>query len=496
MLAVPGTRNRSHRLRQRRPRRPRHRRRRQAARAAQPRRAAARRRERRGGRGRDRAARRGWRRATSTATATSTSWWRATARRRSSCATTAATRTPGWSSIARGLNDNKTGVGTRVEVRAGGRFQRARRALGRRLPLAGAAVAALRPRAREVGGHRPPALADGRAAGRAGRRRPRHACAWKSWTARARPVRSSTPGTGARMRFQADMIGAGVIGQWAGPGARNVSDPDEYFLVEGAAPDDDGRLRFALVEQMEEVTYLDAARLLAVDHPRGVRVFPNERFTGAPPFPAFGVVQLRDAWAPVAARTSAERTSRRRVRERDGRYVRVPKTDLVGFAQPHHVELDLGPRAEAGVARLVLRGYTEYFYPRTLYAAAQRGLAPRASGAGGVPRRRVGEGRRPRHPRRPAALHGGRPRGRAAPRGAPRPHRLQHGGVLGPGPRGRRALGGRACGPRRSRRRRPTSATTASRAACAATPRSSTSTTRPPPAPTPAPPGCTRDTAT
>ncbi len=181
---------------------------------------------------------------------------------------------------------------------------------------------------------------------------------------------------GSRMRFQADMIGAGVIGQWAGPGARNVSDPDEYFLVEGAVPDDDGRLRFALVEQMEEVTYLDAARLLAVDHPRGVRVFPNERFTGAPPFPAFGVVQLRDAWAPVAAEDERGTDVTETVRERDGRYVRVPKTDLVGFARPHHLELDLGPRAEAGVARLVLRGYTEYFYPRTLYAAAQRGLAP------------------------------------------------------------------------------------------------------------------------
>jgi hypothetical protein len=107
-----------------------------------------------------------------------------------------------------------------------------------------------------------------------------------------------------------------------------------------------------------------------------VRVFPNERFTGAPPFPAFGVVQLHEAWAPVAAEDEQGADVTETVRERDGRYVRVPKTDLVGFARPHHVELDLGPRAEAGVARLVLRGYTEYFYPRTLYAAAQRGLAP------------------------------------------------------------------------------------------------------------------------
>ena len=142
------------------------------------------------------------------------------------------------------------------------------------------------------------------------------------------------------------------------------------------AADDQGRLRFALVEQMEEITYLDAARLVAVDHPRGVRVFPHERFTGAPPFPEFGVVQLADAWAPVAAEDERGTDVTGILRERDGRYARMPRTDLVGFATPHHVELDLGPRAASGVARLVLRGYTEYFYPRTLYAAAQRGLAP------------------------------------------------------------------------------------------------------------------------
>ena len=127
---------------------------------------------------------------------------------------------------------------------------------------------------------------------------------------------------------------------------------------------------------MEEITYLDAARLLAVDHPRGVRVLPEERFTGAPPFPSGAVVALAGAWAPVAATDDRGADATDLVRERDGRYVRLRRTDLVGFAEPHHLELDLGPRADAGVARLVLRGYTEYFYPRTLFAAAQRGLGP------------------------------------------------------------------------------------------------------------------------
>ena len=275
----------------------------------------------------------------------------------------------------RGLNDNKAGVGTRVEVRAGGRFQRGD-------VLSGAGYLSQPPLSLHFGLGRAPSAAIVRLLWPTGVLQDELDAAARA-TLRVEELDrkgSSCPilyaWDGSRMRFQADMIGAGVMGQWAGPGARNVSDPDEYFLVEGAMPDEEGRLRFALVEQMEEVTYLDAARLLAVDHLRGVRVFPNERFTGAPPFPAFAVVQLLDAWAPVAAEDERGTDVTDTVRERDGRYVRVPRTDLVGFARPHHVELDLGPRAEVGVKRLVLRGYTEYFYPRTLYAAAQRELAP------------------------------------------------------------------------------------------------------------------------
>jgi Flp pilus assembly protein TadD len=282
----------------------------------------------------------------------------------------------GWLVVdPRGLNDNRAGVGTRVEVRAGGRFQRADVISGGGFlsqgPLSlhfgvGAAKSASIVRLLWPTG----VLQDELDAAARGRLRVEELDRKGS----SCPILYAWDG--ARMRFQADLIGAGVMGQWVGPGVRNVPDPDEYLLVEGAAADSGGRLRFALVEQMEEITYLDAARLLAVDHPRGVRVLPNERFTGAPPFPAFGVVPLADPWAPAAAFDDTGRDVTDVVRERDGRYVRVRRTDLVGFAEPHHLELDLGPRAAGGVARLVLRGYTEYFYPRTLFAAAQRGLAP------------------------------------------------------------------------------------------------------------------------
>ncbi len=286
--------------------------------------------------------------------------------------------TNAWLTVeARGLNDNKAGVGTRVEVRSGGRFQRgdvlsgggylSQGPLSLHFGLGPAKAAGIVRLLWPTGVLQDELDAPGRATLRVEELdRKGSSC----------PILYAWDGT--RMRFVADMIGAGVMGQWAGPGARNVSDPDEYLLAEGVMPDGEGRLRFALVEQMEEVTYLDSARVVAVDHPEAIRVLPNERFTGAPPFPTFGIVQLADAWAPVAATDENGNDVTDIVRDRDDAFVRVPKIDLVGFARPHHLEIDLGPRAVGGVARLILRGYTEYFYPRTLYAAAQRGLAPEA----------------------------------------------------------------------------------------------------------------------
>ncbi len=41
-------------------------------------------------------------------------------------------------------------------------------------------------------------------------------------------------------------------------------------------------LRFG--EPMEEVNFIDQVRLVAIDHPEGTNVFPNERFLSETPF--------------------------------------------------------------------------------------------------------------------------------------------------------------------------------------------------------------------
>jgi hypothetical protein len=66
-----------------------------------------------------------------------------------------------------------------------------------------------------------------------------------------------------------------------------MPDPDEYVPVPGEVmARGEGGFEIRLTEELREAGYLDAARLLAVDHPAGLMVFPDERFS-APPHPEF-----------------------------------------------------------------------------------------------------------------------------------------------------------------------------------------------------------------
>ena len=73
---------------------------------------------------------------------------------------------------------------------------------------------------------------------------------------------------GERYELVADMLGAGVVGHWIGPGQRDIPRPVEYIKIDrNAIREKDGKLSFRFMEPLEEAVYLDQARLLAVDHP-------------------------------------------------------------------------------------------------------------------------------------------------------------------------------------------------------------------------------------
>src|SRR5215469_14260093 len=168
-----------------------------------------------------------------------------------------------------------------------------------------------------------------------------------------------------------DMIGAGVVGHWVGPNERNVPRPAEYLKVDrNTIHLKDGKLSFRLMEPMEEAVYLDEVKLFAVDHPGGFDVFPNEYFASNPPFPAFRVIQSSDASLPAAAHDGHghDLMPKLRAHEYFGDFELLP---FHGFTKTHSLELDLGERYRGGPLVLLLHGETEYFTATSVYAAQQ-----------------------------------------------------------------------------------------------------------------------------
>jgi tetratricopeptide (TPR) repeat protein len=181
---------------------------------------------------------------------------------------------------------------------------------------------------------------------------------------------------GARYEFVSDMIGPGSVGHWVAPGERNTPDPTEYLKVAGEQlRARDGRLGVRFVESMEEVVYLDQVRLVAVDHPSDVAVYPNERFACTPPFPDSRVIVCRGARLPQGAWDDRGRNVRPELADRDRRYVTgFQPLPFAGFAELHGIELELGTWDPSKPLRLLLHGFTDYFTATSTYAASQAGI--------------------------------------------------------------------------------------------------------------------------
>ncbi len=181
---------------------------------------------------------------------------------------------------------------------------------------------------------------------------------------------------GREYEFIADMIGPGVVGHWIAPGERDVPDPDEYLKVPArSVKARNGMLSFRFLEPMEETVYLDQVRLLAIDHPVDYEVFPNERFVSNPPFPEFRVIASRNAHPPAGAWDDRGLDVLSLISKTDRKYVTdFEDLPFPGFAKLHWLELDLGAWDAQKPLRLIIDGYTDYFTATSMYAADQAGI--------------------------------------------------------------------------------------------------------------------------
>lgn len=178
---------------------------------------------------------------------------------------------------------------------------------------------------------------------------------------------------GERFTFVTDFLGGGEMGYGLAPGVWNHPDPVEYVRIgpDGLRPRD-GRYEIRVTNELEEVLFVDELRLLAVDHPGDVLVYPDEGMTSPPKEHRLHAV--RDPRVPRAT-DHAGRDVTDRAAHLDRRFIdRLPLERIRGYAKLHTLTLDLTDLPESHTT-LLLTGWTDYAFSSDNVAAHQAGLA-------------------------------------------------------------------------------------------------------------------------
>jgi tetratricopeptide (TPR) repeat protein len=188
---------------------------------------------------------------------------------------------------------------------------------------------------------------------------------------------------GEKYQLVGDMLGAGVVGHWIaaaenGNIERNIARPTETIKIDRSSlREKDGKLSFRFMEPLEESVYLDQVKLLAVDHSADVEVYPSEYFASNPPYPPFKVVisNSKDARPPAGAWDEHGHNVLPDLLAH--KYFGDFKVlSFQGFAEPHTLELELGEPYRGGPLWLLMHGEIEYYSATSMYAADQAHLRP------------------------------------------------------------------------------------------------------------------------
>jgi tetratricopeptide (TPR) repeat protein len=141
-------------------------------------------------------------------------------------------------------------------------------------------------------------------------------------------------------------------------------DAREWLFIDGAAlrADAAGRLQVDYTEELWEVAFLDEATLMAVDHPEGTGVVPNERtIPGVTEKKLFTVARPRPVRAAFSDASGRSEDVTARLARRDQAYVGPgPETFYQGVRKEHSLVLDLGDVTAGDRVVLFLSGWIFY----------------------------------------------------------------------------------------------------------------------------------------
>ncbi len=182
---------------------------------------------------------------------------------------------------------------------------------------------------------------------------------------------------GNEYSFVTDFMGGCAIGMREAGNTWSVPDTDEYVRVTGEQlKERDGKLSIRMNNQLEEVLYFDAVKLLAVDHPANTEIYPNEKLLPGPPYTPFEIYSVKSPRPPVSAIDDKGNNILPQISKIDQQYpTNFEKLKFKGYASEHAMELDLGKDAlNAKRPLLLLSAWIDYADSSSNLAASQAGV--------------------------------------------------------------------------------------------------------------------------
>jgi tetratricopeptide (TPR) repeat protein len=181
---------------------------------------------------------------------------------------------------------------------------------------------------------------------------------------------------GSEYSFVTDFLGGCAIGAREPGNTWSDPDTDEYVRVTGEQlKEKDGLLSVRMNNQLEEVIFFDEVKLLAVDHPSEVEIYPNERLMPERPYPGFKLYPVKGPRPPMRAVDDKGNDILPLIKEVDRSYPEdFEKLQFKGYAREHAIELDLGDVSKAKRVLLLLTAWIDYADSTANLAASQAGV--------------------------------------------------------------------------------------------------------------------------
>jgi len=180
---------------------------------------------------------------------------------------------------------------------------------------------------------------------------------------------------GREFRFVTDLLGNSPLGLSVRRGVTLAADPDELVWIgdSGDFVPRDGHYLVQVTEEMREVLYLDQARLVVADHAPDVEVHPTDRLM-PPPFPPSELWAMHAPRVPRAAMGDDGIDRTRAVSVIDGEFAPpgLPlASNLRGQTHPLTLTLDFGSLEGMREPVLTLTGWLQYGDASTNIALSQ-----------------------------------------------------------------------------------------------------------------------------